>query len=181
MRSVLLRTRAQGRSRSRAHRSRRSNHSVPHRARGAERSSEINWRRRVGIEPDRPKLSPRPNGFEVRASHQTRFASAMKITQLRQWFTGFAVVGIAGHPTSQRHAQQHAQLFFSVWSSAFRRAVRRVTIQSGETTRVNAELQTNQTRSEKFGVPPSGGSSGELYSQRQTARVNAELQTKRPA
>jgi hypothetical protein len=30
----------------------------------------------VGIEPDLPKLSPRLNGFEVRAGHQTRFASA---------------------------------------------------------------------------------------------------------
>src|SRR5215475_12938866 len=39
-----------------------------------------NWRRRVGIEPDRPKLSPRSNEFEVRASHQTRCASAVNFS-----------------------------------------------------------------------------------------------------
>jgi len=100
----------------------------------------------VGIEPDRPTLSPRPNGFEVRASHQTRFASAMKIIQLCQWFIGFAVVGIAGHPTSQRHTQQHAQLFFGVcvWfvfgvppsgGPSQRRSV---------TARLKAELQTRK-------------------------------------
>jgi len=46
----------------------------------------------------------------------------MKIIQLCQWFTDVAVVGIAGHPTSQRHTQQHAQLFFGVcvWSLEFR-------------------------------------------------------------
>src|SRR5690349_25142942 len=36
----------------------------------------MRWRRRVGIEPDRRMLTHTSNGFEDRASHQTRCASA---------------------------------------------------------------------------------------------------------
>ncbi len=34
------------------------------------------WRKRVGIEPTAPGVSPEPDGFEGRAGHQTRIASS---------------------------------------------------------------------------------------------------------
>lgn len=34
----------------------------------------------MGIEPDQPRLSPRFNGFEVRAIHQNRCASAINFS-----------------------------------------------------------------------------------------------------
>jgi hypothetical protein len=33
------------------------------------------WRKRVGIEPTAAGVTPRPDGFEGRASHQTRTTS----------------------------------------------------------------------------------------------------------
>jgi hypothetical protein len=36
------------------------------------------WRKRVGIEPTAPGVSPEPDGFEGRAGHQTRIASTAK-------------------------------------------------------------------------------------------------------
>jgi len=47
------------------------------------------WRRRVGIEPDRRMLTHTSNGFEDRASHQTRCASIM----CGQLFITPAVIG----------------------------------------------------------------------------------------
>jgi hypothetical protein len=37
---------------------------------------EASWRKRVGIEPTAPGVSPEPDGFEGRAGHQTRIASS---------------------------------------------------------------------------------------------------------
>src|SRR5215813_10748880 len=63
-----------------------------------------NWRRRVGIEPDRPKLSPRSNEFEVRASHQTRCASAVNFSSdLRSMNFSIAEASLGNHHRTTAH------------------------------------------------------------------------------
>jgi hypothetical protein len=39
-------------------------------------SVSTDWRKRMGIEPIAPGVSPEPDGFEGRAGHQTRIASS---------------------------------------------------------------------------------------------------------
>ena len=46
-----------------------------------------NWRRRVGIEPDRRSLSRTSYGFEDRANHQIRCASA-NVANVPHLFSG---------------------------------------------------------------------------------------------
>jgi len=43
------------------------------------RCSFAHWRKRVGIEPTAAGVSRQPDGFEGRASHQTRIASAGRL------------------------------------------------------------------------------------------------------
>jgi len=41
-------------------------------------SVTTDWRKRMGIEPIAPGVSPEPDGFEGRAGHQTRIASSAR-------------------------------------------------------------------------------------------------------
>jgi hypothetical protein len=46
-------------------------------------ASRQEWRKRVGIEPTAPGVSPEPDGFEGRAGHQTRIASERMMPRAR--------------------------------------------------------------------------------------------------